>query len=358
MKIAQVAPLYERVPPHFYGGTERVVAYLTEELIQQGHELTLFASGDSLTRAALVAPCEHSLRLDPNCIDYLSYHFIQLEQVFQRAHTFDLIHFHIDYLHFPLSRRNAAAHVTTLHGRLDLADLAPLYREFSEEPVVSISDAQRTPLPWLNWQGTVHHGLPPDLYEFKTDPGDYLIFLGRVSPEKGIDQAIEIATRFRMPIKIAAKVDRQDQEYMEQQVRPLLDHPLVEFVGEVGESEKSELLANAYALLFPINWAEPFGMVLIESMACGTPVVAYGRGSVPEVIDDGVNGFIVSSIDESVRALEKIQRLDRKRCRQVFEKRFSAARMARDYVKIYQRLADKKPRSIKAARSTDAATSR
>jgi glycosyltransferase involved in cell wall biosynthesis len=342
MKIAQVAPLYERVPPQFYGGTERVVSYLTEELVQQGHEVTLFASGDSITRAELVAGCERSLRLDPACIDTLSHHYVQLEQVARRAHTFDIIHFHIDYLHFPLSRRNAAAHVTTLHGRLDLADLAPLYREFREMPVVSISDSQRTPLPWLNWQATVYHGLPPDLYQFKSDPGQYLFFLGRVSPEKGVDEAIEIAKRYGMQIKIAAKLDKHDREYIEKHIQPLLDHPLVTFIGEVGEVEKRELLANAHALLFPINWAEPFGMVLIESMACGTPVVAYGRGSVPEVVDEGVSGFVVGSIDESVRALEKIHKLDRARCRRLFEERFSAARMTRDYLRIYERLAGKK----------------
>jgi glycosyltransferase involved in cell wall biosynthesis len=357
MKIAQVAPLYERVPPHFYGGTERVVSYLTEELIQQGHTVTLFASGDSLTRAELVAPCERSLRLDPTCIDTLSHHYIQLEQVARRAHTFDIIHFHIDYLHFPLSRRNTAAHVTTLHGRLDLADLAPLYREFKEMPVVSISDSQRTPLPWLNWQGTVHHGLPPDLYPFKKDPGNYLLFLGRVSPEKGVDDAIEIAKRYGMQIKIAAKLDKHDREYFDGHIQSLLNHPLVTFIGEVGEAEKCALLANAYALLFPINWAEPFGMVLIESMACGTPVVAYGRGSVPEVIDEGVSGFVVSSVDESVRALGKIHELDRARCRRSFEQRFSAARMTRDYLEIYERITAKKRLNARAQRAISAASS-
>ncbi len=338
MRIAQVAPLYERVPPLYYGGTERIVSYLTEELIRQGHQLTLFASGESLTDGSLVASCDRSLRLNPDCLDYLAYHFLQLEQVFHLANSFDVIHFHIDYLHFPLSRRRGIPNVTTLHGRLDIADLVPLYREFTDMAVVSISNAQRNPLPWLNWQGTVHHGIPVDLYECKKDQGSYLAFLGRISPEKRVDRAIEIAKSANMKLKIAAKIDAVDREYMEREIRPLLDHPLIEFIGEIGEREKQEFLGNAYALLFPIDWSEPFGLVMIEAMACGTPVVAFLRGSVPEVIDEGVTGFIVQSIEEAVVALERIQHFDRERCREVFERRFSATRMANDYVKIYEKL--------------------
>ena len=338
MRIAQVAPLYERVPPLYYGGTERIVSYLTEELIRQGHQLTLFASGESLTEGSLVASCARSLRLNPDCLDYMAYHFLQLEQVFQLANSFDVIHFHIDYLHFPLSRRRGIPNVTTLHGRLDIADLVPLYREFTDMAVVSISNAQRNPLPWLNWQGTVHHGIPVDLYECKKDQGSYLAFLGRISPEKRVDRAIEIAKSANMKLKIAAKIDAVDREYMEREIRPLLDHPLIEFIGEIGEREKQEFLGNAYALLFPIDWSEPFGLVMIEAMACGTPVVAFLRGSVPEVIDEGVTGFIVQSIEEAVVALERIQHFDRERCREVFERRFSATRMANDYVKIYEKL--------------------
>ena len=338
MRIAQVAPLYERVPPVYYGGTERIVSYLTEELIQQGHELTLFASGDSLTKANLIAPCERSLRLNPECNDYLAYYFLQLEQVFQRATTFDIIHFHIDYMHFPFSRRNGTPNMTTLHGRLDFPELIPLFREFIEMPVVSISNAQKKPLSWINWQGTVHHGIPLELYQLKKNRGSYLAFLGRISPEKRLDRAIEIAKRFGMTLRIAAKVDPVDRAYMESEIRHLLDHPLVEFIGEIGEAEKRDFLSNAYALLFPIDWSEPFGLVMIEAMACGTPVVAYRQGSVPEVIDDGVTGFLVESIEESVQALDKIQYFDRQRCRQVFEERFSAARMAGDYLKIYNKL--------------------
>ena len=351
MRIAQVAPLYERVPPRYYGGTERIVSYLTEELIKQGHQLTLFASGDSHTRGDLIAPCVRSLRLDSRCEDRLAYHLLQLEQVFQNAAAFDIIHFHIDYLHYPLSRRIAVPHLTTLHGRLDLPDLIPLYREFSDVPVTSISNSQRDPLPWINWQGTVYHGIPTDLYKFKKSPGNYLVFLGRISPEKRVDRAIEIAKLARMKLKIAAKVDMNDRQYMDAAIRPLLDHPLVEFIGEIGDQEKAELLGNAYALLFPIDWVEPFGLVMIEAMACGTPVVALRRGSVPEIIDDGVTGFVVNDIEGSLQALEQVNDLDRELCRKVFEERFSAARMVKDYVKIYDSLLEAtrrtKPRRIR-----------
>lgn len=345
MRIAQVAPLYERVPPVSYGGTERIVSYLTEELINQGHELTLFASGDSLTKARLIAACDRSLRLNPDCIDQLAHHFLELEQVFQQAVCFDIIHFHNDYLHYPFSRRLGMPCVTTLHGRIDLPDLVPLYREFSDIPVVSISNNQRSPLPWINWLGTVYHGIPEDLYELKKNQGTYLAFLGRIAREKRVDRAIEIAKRANMKLKIAAKVDPSDHDYMETEIRPLLDHPLIDFIGEIGEDEKSEFLGNAYALLFPIDWVEPFGLVLIESMACGTPVIAFSEGSVPEIIDHGKTGFIVKNIDQAVDVLDQVQDFNRERCREIFEERFSARRMAADYAKIYERLVESKART-------------
>lgn len=338
MRIAQVAPLYERVPPRYYGGTERVVSYLTEALVEAGHQVTLFASGDSLTQAKLISACEQALRLDPDCVDELAYHLLQLEQVFQRAHYFDIIHFHIDYFHYPFSRRQKVPHVTTLHGRLDLPDLVPLYREFDDMPVISISNSQRAPLPWIQWCGTVYHGLPLDLYEPQKEPGQYLLFLGRISPEKRPDRAIEIAKRAGIPLKIAAKVDEKDRRYMKNEIRPLLDHPLVEFVGEVDDSGKAELLRNAYALLFPIDWAEPFGLVMIEAMACGTPTVAFRGGSVREIIENGVTGYVVDSIEDSVRALKDLESFDRLGCRRAFEERFSARRMAHDYVETYRRI--------------------
>jgi glycosyltransferase involved in cell wall biosynthesis len=263
-----------------------------------------------------------------------------LELVLKEADRFDLLHWHVDYLHFPLSRRQSTPHVTTFHGRLDIPDLIPLYREFKTVPVVSISHAQREPLPWLNWQGTVYHGLPEDLYTFRPEPGKYLAFLGRISPEKRVDRSIAIAQRLGMEIKIAAKVDPVDREYFEAVIAPLLREPLVEYVGEVGEREKNEFLGQAYALLFPIDWPEPFGLVMAEAMACGTPVIAYRRGSVPEIIEEGVTGFIVDDMEEAVRAAERIPTLDRWRCRQQFEERFSATRMARDYLASYQRLVE------------------
>ncbi|MBI3950951.1 MAG: glycosyltransferase family 4 protein [Acidobacteria bacterium] len=341
MRIAQVSPLYESVPPQGYGGTERVVSYLTEELVRQGHEVILFASGDSVTQARLVACCRRSLRLDQQCIDSLAHHLVMVEKVFRQAADFDIIHFHIDYLHFPLSRRLRIPHVTTLHGRLDLPDLAPLYQEFHEMPLVSISTAQREPLPWVNWQRTVHHGLPLDLFRFYEKPEKYLAFLGRISPEKQADHAIEIAKRVGMKLKIAAKVDKVDQEYFEQVMKPLLNHPLVEFLGEVGGHEKEEFLGNAYALLFPIDWPEPFGLVIIEAMACGTPVIAYRRGSVPEVIEDGISGFIVEDVEGAVKAVEQVATLDRRRCRQAFEERFTVTRMVNEYLATYRQLLER-----------------
>jgi glycosyltransferase involved in cell wall biosynthesis len=338
MKIAQVAPLYESVPPKYYGGTERVVSYLTEELVRQGHEVTLFASGDSSTQAHLVAPCPRSLRLDDQCVDQLAHHVVLLEQVFRQASAFDIIHFHIDYLHFPLSVRQTIPQVTTLHGRLDLPDLIPLYQAFPSVPVVSISDSQRLPLPWLHWQGTVYHGLPTDLYTFQETPGTYLALMGRISPEKGVDQAIAIAQHVGMPLKIAAKVDRVDREYFQEVIQPLLDNALVEYVGEIGENDKGAFLGGASALLFPIDWPEPFGLVMIEALACGTPVIAYCSGSVPEVLEDGVTGWIVEDVETAVQAVARLSTISRARCRQVFEERFSASRMAQDYVRIYQQM--------------------
>jgi glycosyltransferase involved in cell wall biosynthesis len=347
MRIAQVAPLYERVPPLYYGGTERVVSYLTEALVEQGHQVTLFASGDSLTKAKLISPCTQSLRLNPDRGDDLAYNLLHLEHVFQRAHLFDIIHFHIDYFHYPFSRREKVPHVTTLHGRLDMADLVPLYREFDDMPVVSISNSQRAPLPWIRWCGTVYHGLPLDLYKPKKEPGHYLLFLGRISPEKRPDRAIEIAKRAGMPLKIAAKVDEKDRRYMENEIRPLLDDPLVEFLGEVGDSGKAELLRNAYALLFPIDWAEPFGLVMIEAMACGTPTIAFRGGSVREIITDGLTGYVVESVEQATQALKRLHAFDRMRCRSTFEERFSAHRMAQDYVQIYQKLIHTDARAVR-----------
>ena len=338
MRIAQVAPLYESVPPKYYGGTERVVSYLTEELEQEGHEVTLFASGDSETNARLVAACRRSLRLDKRYQGQMAHHFVMLERVFQRAGEFHIIHFHVDYLHFPLSRRKAVTHVTTLHGRLDIPDLVPLYQEFCEMPVISISNGQREPLPWANWQATVYHGLPADIYRFHPEPGSYLAFLGRISPEKRVDRAIEIAKQVGMPLKIAAKIDRVDQGYFESEIAPLLSNSLVEFVGEIDDDEKDEFLGNAYALLFPIDWPEPFGLVMIEAMACGTPVIAYRGGAVPELVEPGQTGFIVEGLEDAVEAVRRVAQLSRKRCREVFEQRFTAARMAHDYVQQFERL--------------------
>ncbi len=339
MRIAQVSPLYESVPPKYYGGTERIVSYLTEELVRQGHTVTLFASGDSKTSARLIHSAEKSLRLDKNSIDSMAHHILLLEKVFQHAREFDIIHFHIDYLHFPLSRRYGPPHITTLHGRLDIPDLVPLYKEFSEMPLISISDSQRAPLPWVNWQGTIYHGLPTDLYSMDENPGRYLVFLGRISPEKRVDRAIEIAKKVGMKLKIAAKISETDRKYYHSEIEPLLDHPLVEYLGEVGESDKKKLLCGAYALLFPIDWPEPFGLVMLESMACGTPIIAYNHGSVPEILDPGLTGYIVSTIDEAVEAVENISRLSRQRCRQVFEERFSVERMAHNYLEVYERVA-------------------
>jgi glycosyltransferase involved in cell wall biosynthesis len=338
MRIAQVAPLYESVPPKLYGGTERVVSYLTEELVEMGHEVTLFASGDSQTSARLIPACPNSLRLDKGCIDQFAHHYVMLEDVMERAEEFDIIHFHIDYLHFPLSRMARLPHVTTLHGRLDLPDLVPLYRKYRDMPVISISQSQRKPLPWANWAGNVPHGLPTDCLVPGDGSGKYLAFLGRICPEKRPDRAIQIALQAGMPLKIAAKVDRVDREYYECKIKPLLDNPNIEYIGEITEGQKAGFLGNAYALLFPIDWPEPFGLTMIEAMACGTPTIAFPCGSVPEVIHHGVSGLIVKDMPEAVAGVAQVSSLSRAAVRREFAARFTASRMARDYVKLYERI--------------------
>ncbi|MEO6579371.1 MAG: glycosyltransferase family 4 protein [Candidatus Limnocylindria bacterium] len=364
MRIAQVAPLIESVPPAGYGGTERVVSYLTEELVRQGHDVTLFASGDSQTAARLVAPTPQALRLAGDMVvDPVAHQIVELERVAAMADEFDVIHWHLDYFHFPMSRRLGVPHVTTLHGRLDIADVQDLYTEFTDMPVVSISNDQRAPLPQAQWAATIHHGLPPDEFRPSYEPGGYLAFLGRISPEKRADRAIEVARRVGMPLRIGAKVDTADQSYFEENIEPLLGHHHVEWVGEVAGQDKADLLRNAAALVFPIDWAEPFGLVMIEAMACGTPVIAYRSGSVPEVIDDGVSGFIVESIDQSADAVRRVGELDRRMVRATFEQRFTAGRMTRDYVRVYERLIGERagrgsPSTVASpvADSTDATT--
>jgi glycosyltransferase involved in cell wall biosynthesis len=322
-----------------------VVSYLTEELVRQGHEVTLFASGDSRTAARLVAACPEAQRLS-GCIDVLAGHVLMVEQVAQRAHEFDVVHFHVPHVHFPLARRFFASHLTTLHGRLDLPELAPLFNEYDDIPVVSISDAQRAPLPSARWVGTVHHGLPLDELAFSPRPGDYLAFLGRISTEKRLDRAISMAKALGWPLKIAAKIDPADKDYYDRNVRALLDDPLIEFLGEIGDADKGQFLGGARALLFPIDWPEPFGLVMVEALACGTPVVAFRNGSVPEVVDDGVTGFIVDNLDDAIAATRRAVQLDRRTCRAVFERRFSATRMASDYVRLYRAIARvREPRS-------------
>ncbi len=339
MRIAQVAPLYESVPPKRYGGTERVVSYLTEELVARGHEVTLYASGDSVTSARLRAACDTALRLHEKPVtDPLAYHVSMVEMVAREAQRFDVIHFHIDYLHFPVTRCKHMVALTTLHGRLDIPELVPLYRAYPDMHLVSISNSQREPLPWANWAGTVYHGLPvKPLPPIDASAGKYLVFVGRICPEKRVDRAIEIAIQAGLPLKIAAKIDPANKEYFEQ-IRHLLDNPLIEFIGELGEEDKEVLVANAQALLFPIDWPEPFGMVLIEAMACGTPVIAFRMGSVPEIIEHGVTGYIVNDVSEAVDAVHALGSLDRRICRRIFEERFSAERMCLDYLKIYETL--------------------
>jgi glycosyltransferase involved in cell wall biosynthesis len=348
MRIAQIAPLYESVPPQGYGGTERVVSYLTERLVELGHDVTLFASADSETRARLVAGAPQALRLSRYHGDPLVPHMVMLEQAFARAEDFDVVHSHVDVLGLPFARRAGVPVVTTLHGRLDFEELVTLYDEYAELPIVSISESQREPIPQARWIGTVHHGLPSDLYRFHPEPGRYLAFIGRVSPEKRLDRAIEIALRSRRTLKIAAKVDPADREYFRKEIEPLLNHPLLEWVGEVDDRAKDDFLGAAAALLFPIDWPEPFGLTMIESMACGTPVIAWQHGSVAEVLEHGVTGFLCEDIGAAVRAVKRLDRLSREVCRQAFETRFTSDRMARDYVAIYERLvaerAGRKPR--------------
>jgi glycosyltransferase involved in cell wall biosynthesis len=339
MRIAQIAPLHESVPPKYYGGTERIVSYLTEELVALNHHVTLFASADSITRARLVPASEFALRLSPNpVVDSMAHYIRLIELVFREAHQFDILHFHIDYLHFPITRRQPVPAVTTLHGNLSIPDLVPLYKEFEDMNVVSISDAQRQPLPTIRWCGTVHHGIPENLYNFREKPGEYLAFLGRICPEKRLDRAIEIAKRSGRSLKIAAKVDPVDRHYFSNQIEPLLKHPLIELIGEIGENDKADFLGNAAALLFPIAWPEPFGLVLIEAMGCGTPVIAYNQGAVGEIIDEGKTGFVVDNLDDAVAAVDRLGSIDRKYCRLEFEKRFSVRRMASDYLRIYERI--------------------
>jgi len=349
MKIAQIAPLVESVPPTLYGGTERVVSWLTEELINQGHDVTLFASGDSCTAAHLVPVVERALRLDDRVRDCLPYNFIMLDQVAERAREFDVLHFHIDFMHYPMFRDMPNRTLTTLHGRLDLPDLQPIYKAFPHMPLISISDHQRLPMPPVNWMGTVYHGLPPNLFRGTTKHEGYLAFLGRISPEKRPDRAIAIAKATGIPLKIAAKVDAVDRKYFETQIKPLMDSPLIEFIGEIGETQKQEFLGNARALLFPIDWPEPFGLVMIEAMACGTPVIAFRCGSVPEVMDDGVTGFVVDTMDDAIAAVGRVDDLSRTGVRKRFEERFTAPVMAKQYVEIYKKLMQAQMRSVKAA---------
>jgi len=353
MRIAQVAPLIESVPPKHYGGTERIVSYLTEELVLAGHDVTLFASGDSVTEARLIASCERSLRKNERCKDPVAREVLLLDHVIEHVDEFDLIHFHTGYLHFPACRYLPVPHLTTLHGRLDIPDLVPVFDRFRNEPLISISNAQRKPLSWANWEATIYHGLPKDLFAFQPNQGDYLAFLGRISPEKRVDRAIEIAKRVSMPLKIAAKVDRVDRRYFKRDIEPLLSQSHVEWIGEISDQQKSEFLGNAYALLFPIDWPEPFGLVMIEAIACGTPVIAYDRGSVPEVMEDGVTGFIVKDVEDAAQAVNKVRNLSRSRCRGVFENRFAVSRMANDYVDVYKRLIDRDLKEPKTTR-TDA----
>lgn len=351
MKIAQVAPLYESVPPKLYGGTERVVSYLTEELVRLGHDVTLYGSGDSQTAARLRSVCERSLRLEGGkLLSPLAHHLNLIETVAQESDEYDLVHFHLDYLPFSQIRRLDIPAVTTLHGRLDIPDLYPLFREFDDMRLVSISDSQRAPMPWASWVATVHHGLPGDLHEPTFTQGNYLAFLGRISPEKRADRAIEIAKRVGMPLRVAAKIDDADRTYFESEISDLLVDSDVEFVGEIGETDKTEFLGKAAALLFPIDWPEPFGLVMIEAMSCGTPVIAFRGGSVAEIIDEGVTGFIVESVEEAVEAWKKIPSLDRKGVHQRFLERFAARTMSERYVEVYERVISEKKRAARSMR--------
>jgi glycosyltransferase involved in cell wall biosynthesis len=346
MRIAQIAPLYEAVPPKFYGGTERVVSYLTEALVDLGHDVTLFASGDSKTNAHLDAAWPRALRLDPSIRDAFAPHMLLLEHVRQRAHEFDVLHFHLDYMPFSLFSRLDTPFVTTLHGRLDLPELQPMFNTFPNAPVISISNSQRMPLPQAGWLDTIYHGLPEHLLTPQTPAKpEYLAFLGRICPEKRADTAIKIAAQSGLPLKIAAKVDKVDQEYFKTVIEPLLKDADVEFIGEINEAQKPAFLGGAKALLFPIDWSEPFGLVMIEAMACGTPVIAFNRGSVPEVIDQGVTGFVVEDATSAVAAVQRLDTLSRTAIRAQFERRFTSKIMAQNYVDAYTTLlrAQKRP---------------
>jgi glycosyltransferase involved in cell wall biosynthesis len=339
MKIAQIAPLMESVPPRLYGGSERIVSYVTDELVRQGHDVTLFASGDSVSSANLVRCVPMALRLDANVRDPIPYYMLMLDRVREMADEFDILHFHIDQFHFPLFRPIAHRTVTTLHGRQDLHDLKPLYVGFSDMPLVSISNSQRKPIANANFAATVYHGLPAQTLKPNYKPsGDYVAFLGRISPEKRPDRAIRIAQALGLRIKIAAKIDKVDEAYFREHIASLFNLPGVEYIGEIDERSKSEFLGEASALLFPIDWPEPFGLSMIEAMACGTPVLAFRCGSVPEIIDPGVTGLIVDSMDEAIRVMPQVLALDRRTVRQKFEQRFSASRMAKDYVQVYRSL--------------------
>jgi glycosyltransferase involved in cell wall biosynthesis len=339
MKIAQISPLMESVPPRLYGGTERIVSYLTEELVHMGHEVTLFASGDSATAAEVVSCAPAALRLDPKVKDPIPYYMLMMDRVRRMADDFDVLHFHIDNFQFPMFRHVAGRTITTLHGRQDIPDLKMLYNAFPDMPLVSISDSQRRPIPSANFAATVYHGLPTDLHRANlTTTENYVAFLGRISPEKGPDRAIRIARAAGIPLKIAAKVDKADEDYFREVVKPMLDQPGVEYIGEINERNKTAFLGNARALLFPIDWPEPFGLVMIEAMACGTPVLAFRKGSVPEVIEDGLSGYLVDAEEEAGAVLPQTLLLDRRRVRRRFEERFSACRMAADYVAVYEKL--------------------
>jgi glycosyltransferase involved in cell wall biosynthesis len=356
VKIAQIAPLVESVPPRLYGGTERIVSYLTEELAQMGHDVTLFASGDSLTSANLVPCAPMALRLDKQVHDTIPHYMLMLDRVRQLAHNFDILHFHVDFFPFPLFRSIARRTVTTLHGRQDLPDLPSFYTAFHDMPLVSISNAQRLPLPKVNFAATIYHGLPLQLHRPTFDPrGGYVAFLGRISPEKGPERAIHIARTLGIPIKIAAKVDKVDEGYFRECVAPLLSGPGVEFIGEINERQKSQFLGEALALLFPIDWPEPFGLAMIEAMACGAPVLAFQRGSVPEIIDDGVTGVIVDGVEQAAAALPRVLGLDRRAIRRRFEERFSAALMAKNYVNLYRSLLMPAPAVVHGGESDAAA---
>ena len=348
MRIAQIAPLFEAVPPKLYGGTERVVSWLTEELVAMGHDVTLFASGDSVTKAKLEPTWPQALRLDPTILDWFATYYVMLDHVYKHAHKFDILHFHVDYFPNLMFPHQPVPFLTTLHGRLDLPELGVVYRTFPDVPLVSISDSQRKPIPDVNWIGTVYHGITKDQLTPQPIEPSYFAFLGRISPEKGIERAIRIAGACGVKLKVAAKVDKADAEYFKAEVEPLLKDANVEFIGEINDAQKPAFLSGAKATMFAIDWPEPFGLVMIESMACGTPVIAMRRGSVPEVMDDGVTGFIVDNVEDAIAACKRIDTLDRRKVRAQFEKRFTSHRMAEDYLSLYRQLIDAKSTRLRA----------